>query len=230
MSEPRTKRLNISKQVWETFNAIDTKPLTKQNNKVDYISWSKVWRVIMDTYPNSAYSFSDRDIHSLGENGPCITVEVSCTLIIRDDDDGVATKSMHLPVMQSYGQFKAIEGPTARDISDAKMRCLVKCAAMHGLGLNIWSGDDSFEAKERDPHAGTIAFAKIKSSIRMDLWKTAIVIKEAYEAEDDTTALEAWSECSEEEMRSLWQAESKGGFFTTKEREWIRKLRITTEE
>ena len=31
--------------------------------------------------------------------------------------------------------------PTARDISDTRMRCLVKCLAMFGLGHYIYAGE-----------------------------------------------------------------------------------------
>jgi len=38
--------------------------------------------------------------------------------------------------------FKATVNPDARQISDAKMRCLVKCIAMFGLGHYIYAGED----------------------------------------------------------------------------------------
>jgi len=37
---------------------------------------------------------------------------------------------------------KAIVNPTSRDVSDARMRCLVKCIAMFGLGHYIYAGED----------------------------------------------------------------------------------------
>ena len=222
---------NFHEEVWDRFTGIDVKPLISTNNKIEYITWSKVWRVIMETYPASTYTFEDRRIPGMGENGPMETVEVSCTLnIVKQVTSGVAlqtltaTRTMHLPCMQSYGQFLAIENPTARHISDTRMRCLVKTAAMFGLGLTMWSGDE-FQAVDNGEQR-IIEFAKLKSSIRMALWKTAMVIKESYEDENSSVALEAWRECSEEEMKHLWLAESKGGFFTTKEKEWIRKLQV----
>lgn len=221
------------KEIWEQFTAVDVKPLISMNQKVEYLTWSKVWVLIMDMYPASNYSFEDRVINSVGDNGPCETVEVSCTLNIVGDINGElntiqeATRTMHLPVMQSFGQFKAIENPTARHISDARMRCLVKTAAMFGLGLSMWTGDE-FQATDKTQER-IVQFAKLKASYRMQLWKTAIVIKDAFEVDDATSGLEAWIECEEQEQRDLWTAESKGGFFTTKEKEWIRKLRITEE-
>ena len=37
---------------------------------------------------------------------------------------------------------KAVVNPTSRDVSDARMRCLVKCIAMFGLGHYIYAGED----------------------------------------------------------------------------------------
>ena len=47
---------------------------------------------------------------------------------------------MWLPVMDNRNN--AISNPTSRQISDAKMRCLVKCIAMFGLGHYIFAGED----------------------------------------------------------------------------------------
>jgi len=47
---------------------------------------------------------------------------------------------MWLPVMDNRN--KAVPNPTSRDISDARMRCLVKAIAMHGLGAYIYAGED----------------------------------------------------------------------------------------
>jgi hypothetical protein len=47
---------------------------------------------------------------------------------------------MWLPVMDF--RHKAIANPDARAISDAKMRCMVKCFALFGLGHYIYAGED----------------------------------------------------------------------------------------
>jgi hypothetical protein len=43
---------------------------------------------------------------------------------------------------------KAIVNPDARDISDTRMRCLVKCLALYGLGHSIFGGEDVPRAAE----------------------------------------------------------------------------------
>ena len=47
----------------------------------------------------------------------------------------------------------AIANPNSRQVSDTKMRCLVKCLAMFGLGHYIFAGEDlpREEVKEETP-------------------------------------------------------------------------------
>jgi hypothetical protein len=59
---------------------------------------------------------------------------------------------MWLPVMDYKNN--AVENPNARQVSDTKMRCLVKCLAMFGLGHYIYGGEDlptSDDTKEDKP-------------------------------------------------------------------------------
>lgn len=63
---------------------------------------------------------------------------------------------MWLPVMSGF-KNQAVSNPNARDVSDAKMRCLVKCMALYGLGHYIYAGEDvpsgKEEPKEEKPKA-----------------------------------------------------------------------------
>lgn len=49
-----------------------------------------------------------------------------------------------------------------------------------------------------------------------------VCIRDALSASDYSTAKEAWNELSEEVKTVLWKAPSKGGWFTTKEREQMK--------
>ena len=60
---------------------------------------------------------------------------VYCTVTI----DGLS-RQMWLPVMDFKNQ--AISNPDCVQVNKAKMRCLVKCLAMFGLGHYIYAGED----------------------------------------------------------------------------------------
>ena len=47
---------------------------------------------------------------------------------------------MWLPVMDNRNN--SIANPSSRQVSDTKMRCLVKCFALYGLGHYIYAGED----------------------------------------------------------------------------------------
>jgi hypothetical protein len=94
----------------------------------------------MEHFPDSYYYF---DEHTL-DNG---TVRVDCVITIHDGEESVS-RSMWLPVMDHRN--KSIINPDSRAISDSKMRCLVKCLAMYGLGFYIYAGEDLPEAEKED--------------------------------------------------------------------------------
>ena len=63
---------------------------------------------------------------------------ICCVHII--DGEREANRLMWLPVMDNRNQ--AIPNPNTRQISDSKMRCLVKALALFGLGLDVYAGSD----------------------------------------------------------------------------------------
>ena len=99
----------------------------EKKGNLSYLSWAWAWQTLNEHYPDSSYAFCPP---TFLENETC-EVNVSVTV------EG-KTHSMWLPVMDNRN--KSIVNPTTRDISDARIRCLVKAIAMHGLGLVHLSG------------------------------------------------------------------------------------------
>ena len=114
---------------WKTLSAIDCSKHVEKKGNLSYLSWAWAWQTLMEHYPDSTYTFSD-PMTFCGE-----TVEVSVSVSVK----GI-THTMWLPVMDNRN--KSIVNPTSRDISDARMRCLVKCIAMFGLGIYLYAGED----------------------------------------------------------------------------------------
>ena len=83
----------------------------------------------MQYYPNASYCYFEPNIAQDGS----VEVEVELTI------EGM-TRRMWLPVMDNRN--KAIQNPDSRAISDTRMRCLVKCIAMFGLGYHLYCGED----------------------------------------------------------------------------------------
>ena len=118
--------------VWKTLSAFDVNKWKKQieqagRKPLDYLSWSGAWLILMQKYPMATYEFLPE------EHLPNGSVMVFCTVTI-----GPVVRTMHLPVMDYKNN--SIVNPTSRQISDCRMRCLVKCIAMLGLGFYIYEG------------------------------------------------------------------------------------------
>ena len=119
---------NVSlRDIWDTLYPVKCGESAKQKNGLTYLPWNEAWRLLMMHYPTAHYEFGEIEIHGDGSQ------TIHCTVAI----EGHA-RHMWLPVMNYKNQ--AISNPSARDISDTKMRCLVKTIAMFGLGFHIFQG------------------------------------------------------------------------------------------
>ena len=123
MSEPTYQ------DIWNTLVQVDVSKHVEKKNGLSYLSWAWAWGVLMEHYPQAAYMFPEAESHPDG------TMTVVCVVSIGD-----CQRLMWLPVMDYKNN--AIRNPDARKISDTRMRCLVKCLAMFGLGHAIYAGED----------------------------------------------------------------------------------------
>ena len=136
--------------IWKTLSKINVNEFTENKAGLTYLSWSHAYRMMMENYPELTIKWLGttdsngvtRDV-TYYEGG---TASVSCAVTI-----GSVVREMWLPVMDF--RMKSIEHPSSRDISDAKMRCLVKCFALLGLGIYIYSGDGLPYEEEPAPKA-----------------------------------------------------------------------------
>ena len=113
--------------IWATLYPVKCSEFAKKKNGLTYLPWNEAWRLLMSYYPTAHYEFGEIEVHSDGSQ------TVYCTVAIAGH-----ARRMWLPVMDYRN--KAIPNPNARDVSDTKMRCLVKTIAMFGLGFHIFQG------------------------------------------------------------------------------------------
>jgi len=125
------------KQIWDTLSKIDVTEHIEKKGNLSYLSWAWAWGTLMGHYPNAKYINAEK-----------FYPDGSCEVRIDMDIDG-CDRHMWLAVMDHVN--KAILNPNARSISDSKMRCLVKCIAMFGLGHYIYAGEDV-----PDSNSGTV--------------------------------------------------------------------------
>lgn len=147
------KELGFNARVWNTLSRIDVSDhvamleATAKRPAIGYLPWHKAWILVKRKFPGSIYYHKPDITHPDG------TVEVEVEVFIMDDSEDLHVEkfytSARLAVMNMY--FGAIEKPNARDINDARQRCLVKALAFAGLGLNLWSESNIPVGKLDDP-------------------------------------------------------------------------------
>lgn len=202
--------MSLHKKVWQTLSAINVNNNTQKKGNLTYLSWAWAWSTLMEYFPESVYGFSDRTL-------PDGTMEVTCTLIISEGEESVV-REMWLPVMDYRN--KAIANPDAFQINTAKMRCLTKCISMMGLGMYIYAGEDLPDQAAEERYKALKAEDELKAyqELCAEHQDSIDVIKMGIVDDDYSSAYEAWRELGEDLQRALWRAPTKGGCFTTEER------------
>jgi hypothetical protein len=129
----------LAKKIWDTLKVVDVSDHVEKKNGMSYLSWSFAWSTLMNHYPNTQIKYTDRTF----QDG---TVEYECTIRITDGEESVF-QTMWLPVIDFRN--KSVANPDAMARNTCKMRCLVKCISLFGLGINIYQGVQT-------PNAGSV--------------------------------------------------------------------------
>ena len=124
--------------VYENLKGQDIKPWVEKKKvsntfQPDFLSWTHVWEFLLQTYPDFDLDYLDPIKHDDG------TVTVQCKLYIPVNDHLLA-RTERLYVMDN--KMNALKNPSAQAINKAEKRCFVKCAALFGLGIQLYTGED----------------------------------------------------------------------------------------
>ena len=125
-------------KIWKTLSEVNVNKDKERKGRFDYLSWADAWKYVQQNTESATYELHDDVVY------PDNSREVRCSVTI----DGVS-HMMWLAVMDNNN--RAIKNPDARAVNDARMRCLVKAIAMHGLGLYIYAGEDLPDVTAQQP-------------------------------------------------------------------------------
>ena len=108
-------------------------------------------------------------------------------------------------------------------LENAETSAVGRCLAFTGMGgTEIASADEVVNAQsqtaEKDIYSRMVKF----TFALVQNYPSVKAIKDYIQTNEPELASEAWSELTEDSQRALWLATSKGGCFTTKEREYIK--------
>ena len=141
------------KSIYGQLASIDVSGKTEKKGKFTYLSWTYAVDQLLQVYPEAKMEVSTNpDGLPFFSSGNGVFVHCKVTV------DGVTREQWH-PVMDFKN--KSVASPDACQIHYSIQRCMSKAIAMHGLGLNIYAGEDLplVEADE-DP---SVANAESKS-------------------------------------------------------------------
>ena len=120
-------------KVFEVLNNVDVNALTATKGQFKYLSWSNAVREASKLFPSITWEMTKWD------HLPYLKTEVGyfveCTVTI----EGLA-KTQMMPVLDFKN--KTATAPMASDINKSQMRALAKAIALHGLGIDLWAGED----------------------------------------------------------------------------------------
>jgi hypothetical protein len=124
----------MTDSVWKTLSAIDCNKHTEKKGQFTYLSWTWAWAMVKEQYPMARYNLCPDIVYPDGTMEVRVEVLIPC-----EADTSGLIHEMWLPVLNHSN--KAISNPDAMAINSSRMRCLVKCLAMFGLGHYIYSGE-----------------------------------------------------------------------------------------
>ena len=191
----------FAEKVWHTFQLIDITEHVEQKTGLDYLSWANAWRYVMQTFPESTFEF---DEPRMFEN---MTGEQWITVTIRQGENELSRK-WWLPYLNYKNQ--PVENPNAMQINNTRMRVLVKCLAMLGLGTELYAGEDiPDKGNDQKTVRGS---GSVVSAVLQDMnvdWAEADnhagAIKAARFNEDDEALQVAYDRLTDDEMKvAVW--------------------------
>ena len=128
------EQISFAAEIWRTLSKIDVSGHTKSKGEITFLPWAACWQILMEHYPESYFDCSQFDRY---ENG---SVEIWAKVTIKKGEQEFS-RSLWFPVMDYKHQ--SVKDPTSRQMSDARMRSLVKCIALTtGLGLHLFFSED----------------------------------------------------------------------------------------
>ena len=142
-----------AKSVWEVLSKIDVSGYMEKKNGLDYVSWTHAWSAVKQAFPTASFmkhTFVDNQHNVLPfmrdyKGNTFVKVSVKIETINIEEIYPVMDNKMQAINADKTSKFnkdKVGRIPDATEINNAFQRALTKCLAYHGLGINVYAGED----------------------------------------------------------------------------------------
>lgn len=137
--------METTENIFKRLLQIDVSKHVEKKGQFAYLSWPFAVSQLRLMDPSATWTVQRF-------NGlPYLQAELGCFVEVSVTVQGITLSQIH-PVLDSRN--KPINKPSVFDINTSIQRCLVKAIALHGLGLNVYAGEDLPVDQEEPPVVG----------------------------------------------------------------------------
>lgn len=125
------------KDIFKDLSSININDKVEKKGQHKYLSWAHAWTLAKQKFPEIQRIVYECESTGLNyfTDGNSAYVKVGITIKGLEHID-------YLPVMDSRNNALPLDKVTSMEVNKTIQRSTTKAIAMHGLGLNLWSGED----------------------------------------------------------------------------------------
>lgn len=159
---------------YETLSKVNVKDQVEKKGRFDYLSWAWAWHMLQKHYPGS-----QRKVYENADGVPYFTDGQFANVKVGIVINGIEHID-YLPITDNSNRSIPLNKLTSFAINTAIQRSTAKAIAMHGLGLNLWIGEDTNKIWNTEPKVmpkKDVAKKPIDASVDIpaDKWKATMV-------------------------------------------------------
>lgn len=126
-----------NKSVFKTLSEVAINDKVEQKGKINYLSWAYAWSLLKQHYPTAQRIVYEDPATGWNyfTDGRTAWVKVGVVVEGQEHID-------YLPIMDFRNQAITIDKVNQFEVNKAIQRSTAKAIAMHGLGLQLWTGED----------------------------------------------------------------------------------------
>ena len=154
------------KDIFKDLSSININDKVEKKGQHKYLSWAHAWTLAKQKFPEIQRIVYECDSTGLNyfTDGNSAYVKVGITIEGLEHID-------YLPVMDFRNNALALEKVTSMEVNKTIQRSTTKAIAMHGLGLNLWSGEDIVQTTTEEAPKKE---EKIELIINTDNWANVL--------------------------------------------------------
>lgn len=129
--------MSNNQSAFAKLNAINVRDKVERKGNMDYLSWAYAWSILKHEYPDAQRTVYESPFTGMNyfTDGKTCYVKVGVTI-------GELEHIDYLPIMDFKNKAIPVDSVTSFDVNKTIQRSTVKAIAMHGLGIQLWTGED----------------------------------------------------------------------------------------